>query len=227
LNIKGNPIAKETEAVEASQIGNQNSINGTQDGQTANPGAPRTAGMGPGTGSGNVVMTSVINPPASTGAILATTTFATPVTISTSGQTTTLAVVGSAASSGPVTEVGSLAVFSQNAGSPPTLQGNFVVHQSSVAISLTPATTASRTLDSPAAPDSAIGKSAPFTLSLENGITLQMTASVTPAGVLVVSAPEGAGQVDVKQAVLMGAQVARQALQVELSSLSSALFVRR
>jgi len=33
--------------------------------------------------------------------------------------------------------------------------------------------------------------------------------------------------VDVKQAILMGAQVAKQAIQVELSSLSSALFIKR
>ena len=62
---------------------------------------------------------------------------------------------------------------------------------------------------------------------MENGMTIQMTATVTPNGVLVVSAPDNAGQVNVKQAILMGAQVARQAMQIEISSLSSALFVRR
>jgi len=58
-------------------------------------------------------------------------------------------------------------------------------------------------------------------------MTIQMTATVTTGGTLVVSAPDTAGQVDVKQAILMGAQVAKQALQVELSSLSSALFIKR
>ena len=53
-----------------------------------------------------------------------------------------------------------------------------------------------------------------------------MTASVTTDGVLVISAPDTAGNIDVRQAILMGAQVAKQALNVELSTLSSALFMR-
>ncbi|NLA40436.1 MAG: hypothetical protein GX874_03350 [Smithella sp.] len=57
-------------------------------------------------------------------------------------------------------------------------------------------------------------------------MTLQMTASVTADGVLVVSAPDAGGNIDVQQAILIGVQVVRQALNVELSNLSSALFVR-
>ena len=224
LTIKGNPVQKEAEAVEAYQISNQNSINGTQEGQGNNPGTPRAAGMGPGAGSGNVVPPPVLNPPATTGAVLSSTNFASPVTLSTSGQTTTITVTG-ATSAGPMNEVGALPVFTQSGGAPPALQGNFVVHQNGAAVSLTPTTTTGQTSAAPGT-DISTGKSAPFTLSLENGITLQMTATVTPDGVLVVSAPDTAGHVDVQQAILMGAQVARQALQVELSSLSSALFVR-
>ena len=217
---------KQIEAVESSVTSNQNGINGTQDGQGNNPGSSRTGSMGPGSGSGNIVLPPVLNPPTSTSIVLATATFAAPVTISTTGQTTTLTVTG-ATSAGPMVEVGALPVFSQTGGAPPALQGSFMVHQSRGAVSLTPTVSTSQTITAPAAPDSASGKSAPFSLSLENGMTIQMTATVTTGGTLVVSAPDTAGQVDVKQAILMGAQVAKQALQVELSSLSSALFIKR
>ncbi|HOE33887.1 MAG TPA: hypothetical protein PLS33_11915 [Smithella sp.] len=50
--------------------------------------------------------------------------------------------------------------------------------------------------------------------------------STTKGMLIAVSAPDAAGNINVQQAILMGAQVAKQALNVELSSLSSALFVR-
>ena len=67
--------------------------------------------------------------------------------------------------------------------------------------------------------------SAPFTLSLENGMTLQMRVEVTAEGVLVVTVPASAGSVDLSQAILMGTQVARQELQLDLKRVTSALFV--
>jgi hypothetical protein len=207
------------------QTDNQNSVNGAEQGTGGKPGTPHTPSMGPGAGSGNVVAPSVVTTPATTGAVLTTSTFSAPVTLSTTGQTMTLTVVGATAS-GPMVEVGALPVFTQSGGAPPALQGNFVVHQSGSAVSLTPA---SPTGPSAAPPTTNLTgeKSAIFTLTLENGMTLQMTASVTQNGVLVVSAPDAAGSIDVQQAILMGAQVAKQSLQVELSSLSSALFVRQ
>ena len=149
LTIKGSPTNKEAEAVEASQINNQNSINGTQDGQITNTGAPHTASMGPGTGSGNILLPSVLNPPSASGAVLTTTTFSAPVTVSSVGQTTILAITG-VSSTGPMAEVGVLPVFTQTGGAPPALQGNFVVHQSAGAISLTPSATAGQTKAAPA-----------------------------------------------------------------------------
>jgi hypothetical protein len=211
------------ENVDASQTSSQNGINGTQQGQGGNPGAPNSPSMGPGAGSGNVIAPPLAPPPPITGAVLTTPTFSTPVTISTTGQTMTLTVAGSAAT-GPMTEVGALPVFTQSGGAPPTLQGNFMLQQSGSAVSLTPTAPTGASVAPPT--DITGEKSAPFTLTLENGTTLQMTATVTPDGVLVVSAPDAAGSIDVRQAILMGAQVVKQALNVELGSLSSALFVR-
>ena len=218
LTVRAN---SQGEAAEAAVSSPQRGMNGTGQESEGTPGASSTPSLGPGAGSGNIVAASVIAPHTTIGAVLATTTFSTPVTLSATGTTMTLSVAGTTAS-GPMTEVGALPIFTQNGGAPPALQGNFLVRESGSALSLTPAGAAGVTVPLPAA--GAGEKSAPFTLTQENGLTLQMTASVTADGVLVVSAPDTAG-VDVQQAILIGAQVARQALRVELSSLNAALFV--
>ena len=158
--------------------------------------------------------------------MLTTATFTTPVEISTTGQTTTL-TVGDGTASGPLNEVGSLPVFTSIGGSVPALQGTFLVRESGNALSLTPTTPSGQPEASPLTLESVSGQSAPFTLTLTNGMSLQLTATVTATGVLVVTAPDTAGSVDVQQAILMGAQVVRQALNIELNSLASALFVRQ
>ncbi|OQB39452.1 MAG: The GLUG motif protein [Candidatus Hydrogenedentes bacterium ADurb.Bin179] len=223
LVITGGQTQKQVETVESAITSSQNSINGTQDGQGNNPGAPHTGSMGPGSGSGNIVMTTVLTTGSATGSVLTTTTFSTPVAFSTAGQTMTLSITD-APSSGAMTEVGTLPIFSQIGGATPAFQGNFVVNQSGSAVSLTPSTTGTATAIPPTTLTGE--KSAPFTLTMQNGLSLQMIATVTPDGTLVVSAPDSAGEVNVQQAILMGAQVAKQSLQVELGSLSSALFVR-
>ena len=53
-----------------------------------------------------------------------------------------------------------------------------------------------------------------------------MNAAVSPDGVLMVTKPAGSEGIDVRQAILAGAQVTKQAFRVELSSLTSAMFVR-
>jgi len=185
-------------------------------------GTGQTTNMGSGAGSSNVVMTTVMS---GGNVVLSTTTFSAPVTINTSGQTMTLSV-GSAGVNEPMTDVGNLPVFTQVGGSAPALQGNFIVQQSSSAISMTPASSSGQNTAVPSVSNMSQVRSAPFTLTMENGMTLQMTASVTADGVLVVTAPDAAGSIDVRQAILMGAQVVRQELQVELGTLTSAVFVR-
>jgi len=202
----------------------QSSNNGNDQVIGGNPAAPHTSAIGTGQGSHNIVMTSVMAGPSGSNVVISTPTFSTPVTLSSAGQTMTLTVVG-ATSAGPMTDVGSLPVFTSSGNSAPSLQGTFMLQQSGSAVSLTPAAPSGT---APSAPASGLAgdRSTPFTLTMDNGMTLQMTASVTTDGVLVISAPDTAGNIDVRQAILMGAQVAKQALNVELSTLSSALFMR-
>jgi len=203
----------------------QNSNNGNDQVIGGNPTAPHTSAIGAGQGSQNVVMVSVMTGSSGSNAVLSTPTFSTPVTLSSTGQTMTLTIAG-AESAGPMTDVGSLPVFTRSGNAAPSLQGTFMLQQSGSAVSLTQTAPSGTAPSAPAASGVTGDRSAPFTLTLDNGMALQMTASVTADGVLVVSAPDAAGNINVQQAILMGAQVARQALNVELGSLSSALFVR-
>ncbi len=230
LTITGTPARSPSndpgvEAASSSLTSSQDSVNGTGQGESGSPGSPGTPSLGPGAGSTSLAAAGVqtlVTIRTGGSAVLSTSAFSSPVTFGADGQTTTLTVTG-ADGSGPMTEVGTLPVFTRTGNTPPVLQGNFLVRESGTALSLTPAGSAAA---APPATDIAAGRSAPFTLTLENGMTLQMTVTVTPDGVLVVSAPDAAGAIDIRQAILMGAMVARKALQVEPGSLSAALFVR-
>jgi hypothetical protein len=221
--INGN---NRSENIHAGITSPQNNINGTGQNQGAGLGAPSMSILGPGAGSaslaGLAAMPLVTLPPPGTGnTVLTAGTFSTPVTMSSSGATATLAI-GFAGAAERTSEICALPVFRQQGGGTVSPQGQFVMSESGNALFLTRTGEAVATV-APAVNGGAAA--APFTLCLENGMNLQLHVEVTAEGVLVVTAPTSAGGVDVSQAILMGTQVARQELQLDLKSMTSALFV--
>jgi filamentous hemagglutinin family protein len=221
--INGN---SRSENIHAGITSPQNNINGTGQNQGASQGAPSMPILGPGAGSaslaGLAAMPLVTLPPPGTGnTVLTAGTFSTPVTMSSSGATATLAI-GFAGAAERTSEICALPVFRQQGGGTVSPQGQFVMAESGNALFLT-RTGEAASMVAPAVNGGAAA--APFTLCLENGMNLQLHVEVTAEGVLVVTAPTSAGGVDVSQAILMGTQVARQELQLDLKSMTSALFV--
>jgi fibronectin-binding autotransporter adhesin len=223
-------VNSNSENVNAGLTSTQQAVNGTQQNQGGNPGTPTTPSLGPGAGSttlANVANAAPVAGPAPSAGnvVLSATTFSSPVTISTSGQTMTLGVGGTGAGTPAATaEVGTLSVFTQNGNAAASLQGNFVVREGSNSLSLTQ-TTAAGIAAVLGLGNAASAPSAPFTLTQENGVTLQLSATVTREGTLVITAPDAAVSLDVRQVVLMATQVARQVLQTDVRNLSSALVV--
>ncbi len=55
---------------------------------------------------------------------------------------------------------------------------------------------------------------------------MQLNASVNKDGILIVSAPSSASTIDVKQAILIGTQVVRQELNINIGILRAAVFTQ-
>jgi filamentous hemagglutinin family protein len=223
LEITG---SSQGENVDAGMTSPQNGINGTGNNQRAGTGMPSMPTLGPGAGSttlAGLATTSLVTaPPAGTGNVVLTCNlFSIPVTVSASELSMTL-VLGNGGSRGPDVEVCALPVFAQRGTTPASLQGHYVLSENGQDLSLT-RTAPPATWGNPAL-DGASTASAPFTLNLENGMIFQLGVSVTADGVLIVTAPDSAGTLDVRKVVLMAAQVAREVLQIDPKTLTSAVF---
>ncbi len=221
LTINAAPVYPDQTAIDT-----QSGFNGTGQTSVGSPGAPNTFFVGPGAGSGAIQTAQLFTMPIGGNATLSTSTLSSPVSFSAEGQTTTLTVTQTAASD-PMAAIGTLPLFVQEAGASPALRGNFTVRESTSAISLTEAATTNAGIAEPPAADLTGLSPIPFTLTLENGMALQLTVMVTRDGVLMVSAPASTGSIDIRQAILMGAQIAKQELKTALRNLKAAVLVRR
>jgi hypothetical protein len=115
-------------------------------------------------------------------------------------------------------EVGTLPVFTQRGGAL-VGQESFVVQESLSSLSLT-RTTFSGTVQEIGLPDEQV---IPFTLSMPNGMTLNLTASVTEKGFLVINVPDSVGTIDVSQAVLMGLMIMKNEQNIDIGALKGVL----
>jgi hypothetical protein len=61
-------------------------------------------------------------------------------------------------------------------------------------------------------------------VKLENGMIVQLKVAITLEGALVVTGTASEGAIDVRKAVLVGTQVARDALHLDPKTITSALF---
>ncbi|MCE5264275.1 MAG: YDG domain-containing protein, partial [Deltaproteobacteria bacterium] len=229
LAINANPNGENLNSVLTST---QQGVNGTQQSQVGNQGTT-TSSMGPGTGStslsagaNNPVLTDSTAGQTAGSVVLSSNSFYSQISIATSGQTMTLssAGAGSGTSASPV-EMGTLPVFAREGSGAPSLQGNYVMHQSDSSLSLTQTTAAGITA-APGTGDMTSTAPAPFTMTQENGMVLQMSVMVTGDGTLVITVPDGSASLDVRQVVLVAMQAARESLHTDLGDLSSALIVR-
>ena len=126
--------------------------------------------------------------------------------------------------SGTLVEVGTLTVFTQRGGIP-VVQGSFVVQESPSSLSLT-RTTFSGTVQeigSPAPADQVV----PFTLSMPNGMTLNMTSSVTDKGFLVITVLDSGGTIDLSHVVLMGLMIMKNEQNTDIEKLKGVLLNQR
>ncbi len=197
----------------------QRATNGTQEGQAGSAGGQSTLGPGAGSASLTGVATAflVTDTRAGGNATIVSNSFSSPVAFSSSETGTTLVVGGGNA--GFMAEVCTLPVFSQSGSGAPAVRGSFMVRENPSALSLAPAAGAVETVR--------IGADAtapmPFTLSTPSGLALQMTATVTTQGVLVIDMPATGAPIAPGQAVLMGMMVAKKELNVDVGSLKGVL----
>jgi filamentous hemagglutinin family protein len=204
----------------------QSSINGTQLDQGSPMGAPTTPAMGPGGGSimlASFITLTLVSDFSQTGGdnILSSTNFTAPVSFTAAGSTSTM-ILGGSAPSGTLVEVGILPIFTRRGGVP-VGQGSFVIQESPSSLSLT-RTTFSGTIQEIG---SHAGQVVPFTLSMPNGMTLNLTASVTENGFLVINVPDSGGTIDVSQAVLMALMIMKNEQNLDIGTLKGVLLNQR
>ena len=212
----------------ASLLSLQRSINGTQLDQSSGIGTPITFAIGPGGGSitlASFVTSTLVSDFSQAGGnqILTSTNFTAPVIFTETGSTSTM-ILGGSMLSGTLVEVGTLTVFTQRGGIP-VVQGSFVVQESPSSLSLT-RTTFSGTVQeigSPAPADQVV----PFTLSMPNGMTLNMTSSVTDKGFLVITVLDSGGTIDLSHVVLMGLMIMKNEQNTDIEKLKGVLLNQR
>ncbi|MBU1055513.1 MAG: hypothetical protein KKC46_17070, partial [Proteobacteria bacterium] len=200
----------------------QSSINGTQLNQSGAMGAPVTPAMGPGGGSitlASFITSTLVSNFSQTGGdtILSSSIFTASVTFTETDSSSTI-TLGDGSLPGTLVEVGTLPVFTQR-GNVIVGQESFVVQESPASLSLT------RTTFSGAVPE--IGSLAeqvvPFTLSTPNGVTLNLMASVTDKGFLVIYVPDSSGTIAVSEAVLMGMMIIKNEQNIDIGTLKGVL----
>ena len=184
--------------------------------------------MGPGAGSitlASLITTTLVRDFSQTGGntVLSSTTFTAPVTFSKTGLTSTIEVGGGAPDT--LIEVGTLTVFNQTGGGAPVVQGDFVVQEGLSSLSLT-RTTPSETIQL-AGIGSPADHAALFTLTMPNGMTLHLTAAVTDEGVLVITAPDSTGTIDLSQVVMMGMMIMKNEQNLDIGILKAVLLQQR
>ncbi|HOI74492.1 MAG TPA: filamentous hemagglutinin N-terminal domain-containing protein [Syntrophales bacterium] len=149
--------------------------------------------------------------------------FLAPVTIRTAGPTTTL-LTGGVAIHDSMAETATLPVFVQDGRAAPAFAGAFQVRENNAALSLT-RTASAPDGTAPGVADVPPGMSVSFSLTSANGLTSQLTATVTPDGVLLVRNGDSSLPADTMEAVLTGLQVARQEMLTKPGDLKSVVFI--
>ena len=190
----------------------QKATNGTQLDQSGPQSPPGGSVMGPGGGSATMAAawTSplVSGAPESGGAsVLTSSQFTAPVAFEAAGPTTIMEI-GGGTGSGSLVEVGTLPIFNQSGQSTPVAQGSIIVRESASALSVTRGDAAAGVIE-PREFGNTDAKAVPFTLATEGGTTVQLAASVSGDGILVIDLPDSSLAVDPSQAVLMGLMIIR------------------
>nr|WP_320190810.1 YDG domain-containing protein [uncultured Desulfobacter sp.] len=138
-------------------------------------------------------------------------------TFSTNGDTVTLS--SGEQDNRTMTEIGLISVFSQSTDGNVEARGGYVVSENTAATSLTSVSSGTdvninaRNLDN--------ARHADFSLTTTDGAIIDLTASVTADGVLIISGSDGIAGMNQDQVVLMGLQIAKQELNIELGRIKA------
>ena len=149
--------------------------------------------------------------------ILSSTAFTAPVAFTEAGFTSTILLNGSTPL-GTMLDVCTLTVCTQS-GDTPVVHGQFVVQESPSSLSLTK-TISSDTVQVIGTP---AGQVIPFSLSIPNGMTQDLTLSLTDKGFLVITVPYSSGTIDLSQAVLMGMMIMKNEQNIDIGALKGVL----
>ncbi|HQP31673.1 MAG TPA: MBG domain-containing protein, partial [Deltaproteobacteria bacterium] len=188
---------------------------------------PALPSLGPGAGSDSLAAYSaaalvITPPPGMGGMILSSATLTSPVAFGRQDGAFTLTIGGSP--DGDLIEIGSVPVFARAGAQPPRLEGAYVVGESPSALSLTAAAAGSAAAPEVSGLEGA--RAVPFSLTLEGGVALSLRASLTPQGLLVITVPDSASALDLKEVVLMGLQTVRQELKTDLKQVKGVVVIQ-
>ena len=221
LTIATEPV---TDIVPDNLLSPQASVNGTQAEQGGRSGNPTTPALGPGTGS-TTLAAAAATALVGSAPVLSSAQVSTTVRFSTQGSATTMEI-GSNAGTGPMADVGAIPVFNQTGQGAPVARGSFRIRESASAVSVTPGDAVSGA-SAPAGPGIPEGSALSFTLATPEGMTIELSASVTGDGILVIDLPDAAAGVDPAQAVLMGIAIVKKEKNIGAGALKGVLLRQR
>lgn len=116
-------------------------------------------------------------------------------------------------------EIGLVSVFSLSADGNVEARGGYVVSENTAATSLTSVSSGSDVSINAPSLDNA--RRADFSLTTTDGAIINLTASVTADGVLIISGTDGIAGMNQDQIILMGLQIAKQELNIELGEIKA------